>query len=94
MKTTTVRPSLVQFAEAARTAAAKAAPEFRFGTSKVFIAALGESRVTKNLLVEAHRAGLLTLSRADLIPAMSQELVAASEATYLNACWHFIDLAA
>ena len=44
----------------------------------------------KSRLVEAHRADLLTLVRADLVEAMDPQDVAASEARYLNATFHFI----
>lgn len=44
----------------------------------------------KARLVEAHRAGLLHLARADLVAAMDPELVARSETHYLNATFHFI----
>lgn len=76
----------------------------RFGRHKVFIAPLwarackeaslgrlSESEF-KAKLVDAHRAGLLRLSRADLTPAMAPEVVAASEVPYLNAVFHFVDL--
>ncbi len=46
----------------------------------------------KAKLVEAHRSGLLRLSRADLTPAMAPEVVADSEVPYLNAVFHFVDL--
>ncbi len=44
----------------------------------------------KRLLVEAHRADLLTLSGADLVEAMDPRDVAASETRYLNGRFHFI----
>ena len=74
----------------------------RFGPDKVFIAsvwealardpelgALGEAGF-KHLLVEAHRRGLLDLSRADMVAAMDPEDVAASETRHLSATYHFI----
>lgn len=74
----------------------------RFGPDKVFIAsvwqslardpelcALGEAGF-KRLLVEAHRRGLLDLSRADMVAAMDPEDVAASETRHLSATYHFI----
>lgn len=73
--------------------------EGRFGERKVFISHLArrvaplfdlDERSFKAKLVEAHRAGLLTLSRADLVGAMSPEAVAASETTYLGATFHFV----
>jgi hypothetical protein len=76
----------------------------RFGRDKVFIAwlvertqtvpelrALGEA-VFKERLVAAHRAGLLSLSRADLTSAMSPDLVSRSAVTYMNAVFHFVNL--
>lgn len=54
---------------------------YRFGRHKVFLAALPvlDTRSGRRLLIEAHRAGYLRLSRADLTPAMDRELVRASE---------------
>lgn len=43
-------------------------------------------------LIEAHRAGHLRLSRADLVPAMDREMVDASEVCYGNATFHFVQL--
>jgi hypothetical protein len=73
-----------------------------FGPNKVFIAsvwealardpelgALGEAGF-KAALVEAHRRGAITLSRADLVAAMSPSDVAASETRHQNATYHFI----
>lgn len=83
---------------------ARANVEGRFGRHKVFIAPLWARARTeatlgrlsetefKAKLVDAHRAGLLRLSRADLTPAMAPEIVAASEVPYLNAVFHFVDL--
>jgi hypothetical protein len=80
------------------------ASDERFGRHKVFIAPVWErARANATLrelsesefkakLIDAHRAGLLRLSRADLTPAMSREMVAASEVPYLNAVFHFVDL--
>jgi hypothetical protein len=68
------------FAAAVLERAAKAAPEHRFGR-KCFLAAIEPSRATAALLIEAHREGLLILSRLDLISAFDphREMVAASE---------------
>jgi hypothetical protein len=41
-------------------------------------------------LVEANHAGLLHLSRADLVQAMDPADVRESEASYLGAPFHFI----
>lgn len=74
----------------------------RYGPNKVFIASvweelgsdpelaeLGEAGF-KRLLLEAHRRGLLLLSRADLVAAMDPKDVTASETTHQNATYHFI----
>lgn len=66
---------------------------------KAFIAAIlpgskvGD-RVCKEMLVAAHRAGYLTLSRCDLTPAYDRAVIQASHTTYLNAEFHFIARAA
>jgi hypothetical protein len=83
---------------------ARSASSRRFGPDKVFIAsvweslradpevaALGEAGF-KSLLVEAHRHGVLTLARADLVAAMDPADVAASETHHLNATYHFIQV--
>lgn len=88
----TTRESLVDFAKAVRERCASAPPAMRFGRYKVFIAELDLGRTGVELLLEAHRSGLLRLSRADLVPAMDSALVAKSEVSYLNACFHFVDL--
>ena len=88
---------------AAKALQAAAGPDARrFGASKAFIgsvwralandpeiARLGEATF-KRQLVEAHRRGLLVLSRADLVAAMDPGEVAASETTHQNATYHFI----
>ena len=73
-----------------------------FGDRKVFISAVWDtfrrhpawSSVTlgefKTRLVSAHRAGELSLARADLVAAMDPALVAASETTTDGASFHFI----
>jgi hypothetical protein len=73
-----------------------------FDANKVFIASVWESLAAdpeiaglgelgfKALLVEAHRRGLLNLSRADLVSAMDPGDVAASETRHRNATYHFI----
>lgn len=61
----------------------------RFGR-KVFIAALGLSEAMRQRLVEAHRAGLLVLSRCDLVQVFDPELVKASEVRYLTGEFHFV----
>jgi hypothetical protein len=44
----------------------------------------------KERLIEANRAGLLRLSRADLVQAMNVTDVRDSETRYLNAVYHFV----
>lgn len=46
----------------------------------------------KEHLVTAHRAGLLRMTRADLVGVMDPQEVARSEARYLGATFHFIAL--
>jgi hypothetical protein len=82
--------------------AAGAVHDGRFGDRKVFVSALWHelrndprwSALTldelKARLVAAHRAGELTLARADLVAAMDPELVAASEITADGASFHFL----
>jgi hypothetical protein len=93
--------SLRAFAErvlhAARTSTAG-----RFGEDKVFISHVWralqgqglDEPTFKQRLVEANRARLLSLSRADLVEAMDPSDVAASETRYLGATFHFIALQA
>jgi hypothetical protein len=83
-------------------AAARASTTGRYGQNKVFIshvwrslegdpnAAGLDAAAFKERLVEAHREGLLDLSRADLVEAMSPEDVAASETSYFGASFHFV----
>jgi hypothetical protein len=83
-------------------AAARDCPTGRFGDNKVFISHLwrylrdepGMPRLDlpafKRRLAEANAAGLLTLSRADLVQVMDSADVAESETPYLNAVFHFV----
>lgn len=78
-------------------AAARASKTGRYGHNKVFISHVwrgldGEKDAAafKERLVAAHREGLIDLSRADLVEAMSPEDVAASETTYFGATFHFV----
>jgi hypothetical protein len=73
-----------------------------FGPDKIFIASVWECLAAdpelsslgeggfKALLVEAHRQGLVDLTRADLVAAMDARDVAASETRHGNATYHFI----
>lgn len=101
-KPTESTPALEEFAGVVR-ALAHAETGARFGRDKVFIASLWHrARMTpelqsldegtfKAMLVDAHRAGLLHLSRADLTSAMSPTMVRDSEVSYLNAVFHFVN---
>jgi hypothetical protein len=83
-------------------AAAGAAREGRFGDRKVFVSAVWDQLRRdppwdalalddfKARLVAAHRAGELTLARADLVAAMDPALVAASEIAADGASFHFL----
>jgi hypothetical protein len=46
----------------------------------------------KDRLIEANRQGLIRLSRADLVEAMDPADVRASETTWLNAVFHFVEI--
>ena len=75
-----------------------------YGEERVFIAAVwraaqkgprslrGSLPDFKARLVEANRAGLLCLHRADLVGAMDEQLVRESETRHLNATFHFIEI--
>ncbi|HVK72380.1 MAG TPA: hypothetical protein VM734_03640 [Kofleriaceae bacterium] len=89
------------FAAAVR-AAAQAEQHAVFGPRKVYIAGVwdalrGHPAVAgldlgrfKGRLVEAHRAGLVSLARADLAGAMDPALMDSSETTSLDARYHFV----
>lgn len=90
------------FAAAVMTAASQVPAAGRFGADRVFISALwkqlGEQRdalgpnldAFKARLLDANRAHLLTLARADMPGAMDRMKVAASEIAYLNSTFHFV----
>lgn len=74
----------------------------RFGTRKVFIAAVWDvlrksRRLTvsrqrfDDMLVQANREDLLALHRADLVPAMPPDMVKRSEISYGVATFHFVE---
>lgn len=79
-------------------AAARASPSGRYGDDRVFIShvwrnlsASGmDEQFFKNRLVEANRARLLSLKRADLVEVMDPIDVAASEINYLGERFHFV----
>ena len=98
----TVAPEeLHTFAERVREAA-RASTSGRFGGDKIFISHVWhalrnqvrglDEQTFKDRLLEANRARLLSLSRADLVEAMDPADVSASETRYLGATFHFIAL--
>jgi hypothetical protein len=71
----------------------------RFGPDKLFVSALlralpheRDPAAFKDRLLQAHRAGLLALSRADLVEAMDPREVESSEIRYMGATFHFLNL--
>ncbi|MCX4243947.1 hypothetical protein [Paraliomyxa miuraensis] len=76
----------------------------RYGEERAFIASVWQAAQAdptaphdslpafKTRLVEANRAGLLRLHRADLVGAMDERLVRESETRHLNATFHFIEI--
>jgi hypothetical protein len=93
---------LVGFARQVLDAARAVEGSGRFGSRKVFISAAWRTLQAgtggaldldrfKRRLVEANRAGLLRLHRADLVAAMDPAEVRASEVAHLNATFHFIE---
>jgi hypothetical protein len=84
--------------------AASAPPVARFHDDRAFIGSIWEYMrgrppigdmslaAFKEQLVAAHRAGLLRMTRADLVAAMDVDEVQRSEATYLGATFHFVAL--
>ena len=68
-----------------------------YGDNKVFVSEvyrIGGFEMSldafKTQLLAAQRAGLVSLSRADLVEAMDPALVAKSEVRYLGAAFHFV----
>jgi len=93
--------SLADLAAAVRRAVATIGPgaNQRYGTRKAFLAAVhaalgGEGAIDleafKRRMVTAHRAGRLVLARADLVAAMPQAALAASEVSEGGAEFHFV----
>jgi hypothetical protein len=86
------------FAAAVRGAAARAT-DGRFGPRKVFIASVWRDAAFSALsladfkarLLAAHRAGAITLARADLVAAMDPDLVRESEVAHLDSRYHFVE---
>lgn len=95
--------TLSQFA-ASTLAAAETNATGRFGTNKVFISHVWDSLRRdpdhseiplpqfKQRLLDAHRQGLLELSRADLVERMPADDLASSETNYFDAVFHFVCL--
>jgi len=95
--------SLSQFAESTL-AAADSNSSGRFGSNKVFISHVWNSLrhdphhaeiplpQFKQRLLDAHRQGLLQLSRADLVERMPADDLASSETNYFDAVFHFVCL--
>jgi hypothetical protein len=91
------------FSEEVRRAASQC-PTGRFGGDKVFISHVWKQFTVKerptplplpefkDRLIDAHRAGLLELSRADLVERMDPIDVSQSETRYLDARFHFVRL--
>jgi hypothetical protein len=95
------KADLSHFAERVKELA-RSSPTGRFGDNKVFLSHIwqqyqsaadgnGMTRDRFNqLLVEANRHNLLTLSRADLVSAMNPDDVRSSELRWENSTFHFI----
>lgn len=98
--TTTSHPTGKAFADRVAASAATVGAEGRFGDNKVYIAdahaayeaAHGKIPLAdfKARLTEANQQRHLDLVRADLVEAMPKAKVAASEATHVNASFHFV----
>ena len=93
--------SLAGFAKLVK-AAARSRAVAKFHSDRAYIGSLWEHRGGalagldlphfKARLIEAHRAGLLRLTRADLVGAMPPEEVERSEMSYMGATFHFVAL--
>ena len=75
------------------------ATDGRFGPRKVFIASVWRDPAFGGLaladfkarLLAAHRAGAVTLARADLVGAMDPALVRESEVAHGDSRYHFVE---
>jgi hypothetical protein len=97
-------PDALRVLAAAVVKAARAPQVARFHDDRAFIGSVwqhmrGKAPVGsmsleefKEQLVTAHRAGLLRMTRADLVGAMDVKEVERSEARYLGATFHFVAL--
>ena len=102
--TSHVQPAAIELADFARRVveAARESPGGWFGDAKVFISHVWrvvsdepafqrmDVDTFKSHLVEAHRARLLELGRADLVEAMDPVDVRESATPYQNAVYHFV----
>lgn len=90
---------LANFAAAVRTAAAAPATVKYYGELAYIGSIKAEwfprtDRATFDaMLIASLQAGLLRLSRADLVGAMDPAMVVASEVSFQRACFHFVVLA-
>lgn len=87
-----------EMAKAIKAAAAKVGPAGRFGDNKVYLCEVAkvmgmEFGAFAAVVTKLNNRMLVELSRADLVQAMDPAMVAASEARWLNATYHFIRLA-
>ena len=91
-----INNELITFAKKVRVLAKEATGDMRYGDRKVFISyiQMGFTDLLeedfKELMMTAHRKGLIQLRRADYVPAMDLDLVRKSEICYLCATFHFI----
>lgn len=95
--------ALAQFARDVLEIAGGVHDDGRFGDRKVFISAIWDQiqhrtmydsltlASFKGYLLRANQADLLRLHRADLVPVMPMAHVLASETTYMNATFHFVE---
>lgn len=100
---TATAPSLSALAGEVAAIASAVHDDGRYGERKVFISAIWQRIRTrpiahgltldsfKDLLMQANRADLLRLHRADLVSAMPAQHVADSETTHLSATFHFVE---
>jgi hypothetical protein len=98
-----LQPTLAEFARAV-IEAAKSPKVARFHSDRAFIGSIWEHmrgarpifdmslEEFKHKLVQAHRARLLRITRADLVAAMDPREVERSEARYQDATFHFVAL--
>ena len=93
-------PTGAAFADRVKASAAKVGPEGRFGSSKVYVADAHKAYEAdhgkipiadfKSRLAEANQGRHIDLSRADLVEAMPQSKLVASQIKHQGAEFHFI----